>query len=113
MDVKADPGNTCFLAGTLSLKEENEVPMFCLRFGFRCSETCLLFDLIWTCALFVVLVIQVHLIRLSQDGTELVCEGLFSHPNEIWDLASCPFNPRLFSTVYASGELLNATMPTL
>ncbi|XP_074370250.1 WD repeat-containing protein DWA2-like [Apium graveolens] len=30
--------------------------------------------------------------RLSSSGTALVCEGLFSHPNEIWDLASCPFD---------------------
>ncbi|KAL8131417.1 hypothetical protein AgCh_007377 [Apium graveolens] len=35
---------------------------------------------------------EVHLIRLSSSGTALVCEGLFSHPNEIWDLASCPFD---------------------
>ncbi|CAB4296056.1 unnamed protein product [Prunus armeniaca] len=47
---------------------------------------------------------EVHLIRLSSDGTELVCEGLFSHPNEIWDLASCPFDQRIFSTVYSTGE---------
>lgn len=45
-----------------------------------------------------------HLIRLSTDGTELVCEGLFSHPNEIWDLASCPFDQRIFSTVYSTGN---------
>ena len=47
---------------------------------------------------------QVHLIRLSSGGTELVCEGLFSHPNEIWDLASCPFDQRIFSTVYSTGN---------
>ncbi|KAF6159815.1 hypothetical protein GIB67_030073 [Kingdonia uniflora] len=47
---------------------------------------------------------EVHLIRLSNGGTELVCEGLFSHPNEIWDLASCPFDPRLFTTVFSTGE---------
>ena len=46
---------------------------------------------------------QVHLIRVSSGGTELICEGLFSHPNEIWDLASCPFDQRIFSTVYSSG----------
>lgn len=69
-DVKADTDHTSFIAGTLSLKEENEV----------------------------------HLIRVSSGGTELVCEGLFSHPNEIWDLASCPFEQRIFSTVFSSGE---------
>lgn len=47
---------------------------------------------------------EVHLIRLSSDGNELICEGLFSHPNEIWDLASCPFDPRIFSTVFSSGN---------
>nr|XP_043631940.1 WD repeat-containing protein DWA2-like [Erigeron canadensis] len=53
---------------------------------------------------------EVHLIRLSSDGTELVCEGLFSHPNEIWDLASCPFDQRIFSTVFSSGELYEAAV---
>lgn len=52
---------------------------------------------------------QVHLIRLSSGGNELVCEGLFSHPNEIWDLASCPFDQRIFSTVFSSGNLGNIT----
>ncbi|KAK1360619.1 hypothetical protein POM88_045093 [Heracleum sosnowskyi] len=47
---------------------------------------------------------EVHLIRLSSSGTELVCEALFSHPNEIWDLASCPFNQRIFSIVFSYGE---------
>lgn len=49
---------------------------------------------------------QVHLIRLNNGGTELVCEGLFSHPNEIWDLASCPFDQRIFSTVFFNGNPL-------
>ncbi|TVU04589.1 hypothetical protein EJB05_47708, partial [Eragrostis curvula] len=69
-DVRAEAGSTTFLAGTLSLKEENEV----------------------------------HLIRLSPAEGELVCDGLFYHPNEIWDLKSCPFDHRVFSTVYTSGE---------
>ncbi|KAK7283449.1 hypothetical protein RIF29_12968 [Crotalaria pallida] len=75
-DVKADTDHTSFLAGTLSLKEENEV----------------------------------HLIRLSSSGTELFCEGLFSHPNEIWDLVSCPFDQRIFSTVYSNGETYGAAI---
>ncbi|KAF3446881.1 hypothetical protein FNV43_RR12061 [Rhamnella rubrinervis] len=53
---------------------------------------------------------EVHLIRLSTGGTELVCEGLFSHPNEIWDLASCPFDQRIFSTVYSTGESYGAAI---
>ncbi|KAK1361115.1 hypothetical protein POM88_045589 [Heracleum sosnowskyi] len=28
----------------------------------------------------------------------------YKHPNEIWDLASCPFDQRIFSTVFSSGE---------
>ncbi|RWR90594.1 WD repeat-containing protein DWA2 [Cinnamomum micranthum f. kanehirae] len=75
-DVKADFDHTTFLAGTLSLKEENEV----------------------------------HLIRLSAPGTELICEGLFSHQHEIWDLASCPFDERIFSTVFVSGETYGAAV---
>ncbi|KAF4395272.1 hypothetical protein F8388_001659 [Cannabis sativa] len=53
---------------------------------------------------------EVHLIRISSGGTELVCEGLFSHPNEIWDLASCPFDQRIFSTVYFTGESYGAAI---
>lgn len=75
-DVKADTDHTSFIAGTLSLKEENEV----------------------------------HLIRLGSGGTELICEGLFSHPNEIWDLASCPFDQRIFSTVFSNGESYGAAI---
>lgn len=47
---------------------------------------------------------KVHLLRLSSGGSELVCEGLFSHPDEIWDLASCPFDQRIFSTVFSTGK---------
>lgn len=75
-DVRADAGSTTFLAGTLSLKEENEV----------------------------------HLIRLSPSESELVCDGLFYHPNEIWDLKSCPFDHRVFSTVYTSGDGYGASV---
>ncbi|KAG6501787.1 hypothetical protein ZIOFF_041671 [Zingiber officinale] len=75
-DVKADIDHTSFLAGTLSLKEENEV----------------------------------HLIRLSPSGSELICDGLFYHPNEIWDLKTCPFDPRIFSTVFTSGEAYGASV---
>ncbi|CAI9117076.1 OLC1v1018400C1 [Oldenlandia corymbosa var. corymbosa] len=53
---------------------------------------------------------EVHLIRVSSDGNELICEGLFSHPNEIWDLASCPFDQRIFSTVFSSGESFGAAI---
>ncbi|CAA2958050.1 WD repeat-containing protein DWA2-like [Olea europaea var. sylvestris] len=53
---------------------------------------------------------EVHLIRLSSGGNELICEGLFSHPNEIWDLASCPFDQRIFSTVFSSGESYGAAI---
>jgi hypothetical protein len=38
----------------------------------------------------------------------LICEGLFSHPNEIWDLSSCPFDQRIFSTVFSTGKSLAA-----
>ncbi|PWZ52404.1 hypothetical protein Zm00014a_011440 [Zea mays] len=75
-DIRADAGSTTFLAGTLSLKEENEV----------------------------------HLIRFSPAESELVCDGLFYHPNEIWDLKSCPFDHRVFSTVYTSGEGYGASV---
>lgn len=101
-DVKADTDHTSFITGTLSLKEENEVYIFCPNFEKKkLISICVLWFLksmeFWGC------LFQVHLIRVSSGGTELICEGLFSHPNEIWDLASCPFDQRIFSTVYSSG----------
>ncbi|KMZ65363.1 Protein TSSC1 [Zostera marina] len=75
-DVKADANSISFLAGTLSLKDENEV----------------------------------HLIRLSASGTELVCDGLFYHPTEIWDLSSCPFDHEIFSTVSSTGQKYEANI---
>ena len=48
---------------------------------------------------------QIHLIELSEDGYSVTCEGLFRHQHEIWDLATCPFDDSLISTVYSSGEL--------
>lgn len=101
-DVKADPDRTSFLAGTLSLREENEVGS--QKPGSSSLPRSFLkqsFELLW---------VQVHLIGLSPSGTELVCEGLFYHPNEIWDLKSCPFDPRLFSTVFTSGKAMHLTI---
>ncbi|AEE35816.1 unnamed protein product [Arabidopsis thaliana] len=53
---------------------------------------------------------EVHLLRLSSGGSELLCEGLFSHPNEIWDLASSPFDQRIFSTVFSTGDSYGAAI---
>ncbi|GLT99970.1 hypothetical protein SLE2022_173710 [Rubroshorea leprosula] len=53
---------------------------------------------------------EVHLIRLSSDRTELICERLFSHSNEIWDLVSCPFDQRMFSTVFFTVEQYGAAI---
>lgn len=99
-DVKADTDHTSFITGTLSLKEENEVYILLIFFFWFWFQFVFLFLKLmefWGC------LFQVHLIRVSSGGTELICEGLFSHPNEIWDLASCPFDQRIFSTVYSSG----------
>jgi hypothetical protein len=94
-DVRADLGHTSFLAGTLSLKEENEV-IFC-KIQILISSYLLSVYSWFDCE-------QVHLIRLSPFGNEIVCEGLFYHQNEIWDLKSCPYDSRILSTVYTSGE---------
>lgn len=108
-DVKADTDHTSFITGTQSLKEENEVNFYFYFFWLIIRD-------LKTWLNFISMIckgsetngteiFQVHLIRLSTGGTELVCEGLFSHPNEIWDLASCPFDQRIFSTVYSTGNL--------
>lgn len=48
---------------------------------------------------------QVHLVQLGENNADLICKGLYPHQNEIWDLASCPFESSFFSTVYAKGTL--------
>ncbi|KAG6556347.1 hypothetical protein Mapa_002290 [Marchantia paleacea] len=45
---------------------------------------------------------EVHVITLPDNSSDIVCEGLYTHQNEIWDLAICPFEPQIISTVYAS-----------
>ncbi|KAL3686907.1 hypothetical protein R1sor_013216 [Riccia sorocarpa] len=45
---------------------------------------------------------EVHLITLPDNSSDIICEGLYTHQHEIWDLAVCPFDPQLISTVYAS-----------
>jgi len=47
--------------------------------------------------------VKVHLLHLGENSSELVCQGLYSHRDEIWDLAACPYNKSLFTTVYSSG----------
>eukprot|EP00252_Welwitschia_mirabilis_P016142 TRINITY_DN35668_c0_g1_i1.p1 TRINITY_DN35668_c0_g1~~TRINITY_DN35668_c0_g1_i1.p1 ORF type:complete len:354 (+),score=71.27 TRINITY_DN35668_c0_g1_i1:144-1205(+) len=53
---------------------------------------------------------EIHLIRLSSSYGELTCEGLYSHPQEIWDLSVCPFDSHVFVTVYASGGEYGASL---
>eukprot|EP00850_Spirogloea_muscicola_P012452 SM000080S22967 [mRNA] locus=s80:449851:453302:+ [translate_table: standard] len=45
---------------------------------------------------------EIHLIRCGDDSSEITCEGLYAHQHEIWDLATCPYDARLFSTVHAT-----------
>lgn len=52
---------------------------------------------------------EIHVIQYAENNSDITCEGLYSHPHEIWDLATCPYDSRLFSTVYAaSGEFYAA-----
>ncbi|CAI5503413.1 unnamed protein product [Closterium sp. Naga37s-1] len=53
---------------------------------------------------------EVHLIQLADDGSEVTCEGLYLHQHEIWDLATCPFDSALLSTVYASAGEYHAAI---
>ncbi|KAJ7545731.1 hypothetical protein O6H91_08G007500 [Diphasiastrum complanatum] len=53
---------------------------------------------------------EVHVIQLSDNGADLRCEGLYTHQPEIWDLASCPFDALMISTVYASGGEYRASI---
>jgi hypothetical protein len=54
---------------------------------------------------------QVHLIQLADNSADILCEGLYTHQNEIWDLAACPFDSQFFSTVYASGIITKVSSP--
>ncbi|CAI5965019.1 unnamed protein product [Closterium sp. NIES-64] len=48
--------------------------------------------------------------ELADDGSEVTCEGLYLHQHEIWDLATCPFDSALLSTVYASAGEYHAAI---
>lgn len=50
------------------------------------------------------LCVKVHVLHLGENSSELVCQGLYSHRDEIWDIAACPYNKSLFTTVYSSGR---------
>eukprot|EP00249_Psilotum_nudum_P018157 c26664_g1_i1 orf=93-1241(+) len=53
---------------------------------------------------------EVHLIRFSSNSGEVTCDGLYPHHHEIWNLASCPFDYLIFSTVFASGSEYGASL---
>eukprot|EP00271_Cylindrocystis_brebissonii_P021124 TRINITY_DN7393_c0_g1_i3.p1 TRINITY_DN7393_c0_g1~~TRINITY_DN7393_c0_g1_i3.p1 ORF type:complete len:379 (-),score=29.98 TRINITY_DN7393_c0_g1_i3:372-1508(-) len=45
---------------------------------------------------------EIHVIESNDSTADIFCDGLYVHQHEIWDLAACPFDYRLFSTVYAA-----------
>ncbi|KAI5069568.1 hypothetical protein GOP47_0015869 [Adiantum capillus-veneris] len=53
---------------------------------------------------------EVHLVKYSASTGDVTCEGLYAHQHEIWDLASCPFDPLIFSTVHASAGDFGASV---
>jgi hypothetical protein len=46
---------------------------------------------------------QLHLVEFTEENNELVCEQVYSHPQEIWSLSPCPYDPALVFTVYNKG----------
>ncbi|GAQ90905.1 transducin family protein, partial [Klebsormidium nitens] len=53
---------------------------------------------------------EIHHLHYSEGINEIVSEGVYHHPHEIWDLACSPFDARLFSTVYRHGEEYGASV---
>lgn len=54
--------------------------------------------------------VKVHVLHLGENSSELVCQGLYSLHDEIWDIAACPYNKSLFTTVCSSGIVNEKSM---
>eukprot|EP00743_Colponemidia_sp_Colp-15_P002149 GILK01002331.1.p1 GENE.GILK01002331.1~~GILK01002331.1.p1 ORF type:complete len:364 (+),score=57.69 GILK01002331.1:43-1092(+) len=74
--LMGDQDRHCFLVGTQSLRDENEV----------------------------------HLIEYQEDNHEIVCEGVYRHPNEIWSITACPSDPKLLFTTFNAGAEYKAKL---
>eukprot|EP00939_MAST-03C_sp_MAST-3C-sp1_P002993 g2993.t1 len=46
---------------------------------------------------------EVHLLDFDEDAKEVRCLAVMNHPNEIWDLKPCPFDPDLLFTCHSDG----------
>mmetsp|Transcript_11473 Transcript_11473/g.19495 ORF Transcript_11473/g.19495 Transcript_11473/m.19495 type:complete len:358 (-) Transcript_11473:56-1129(-) len=46
---------------------------------------------------------EIHLIQYHEDTSDITCDRVYSHPNEIWSIAPCPHDASLFFTCYNTG----------
>ena len=53
---------------------------------------------------------EVHYLSKDEDTETLTCKGVYSHKQEIWDIASSPSLETLFFTVYNAGDTFEATL---
>ena len=74
-----------FLAGTASIKGENEVRDFQSQLGVVVRRQ-------------IVPSLQIHLLEVDDDATVVTCKQVFSHAAEVWSIASCPWDAQVFAT---------------
>ncbi len=41
---------------------------------------------------------QIHLIEVDDDAVTATCKKVYSHPAEVWSVASCPWDSQVFAT---------------
>lgn len=53
---------------------------------------------------------EVDVLEFDTESDALVCTASYSHPAEIWSLASCPEDPELLITVFNESGVFGATL---
>jgi WD40 repeat protein len=80
--IPAEEEEHLFLVGTASIKGDNEV---------RCVP--------WACDIALAhMMLQIHLIEVDDDATAVTCKAVFPHSAEVWSLASCPWDAKVFAS---------------
>ena len=55
---------------------------------------------------------ELHLVEFIEETNEIITRNIFTHPNEIYSISSCPTNPSLLFTTHRGGFMDNILKQT-
>ncbi len=89
-----------WLVGTNALRDENEVP-----FTTTPQECCCLASLVYQPAEINTLYLhsQIQVLEYEPEKDTIRMAEVHSHPQEVWQIAPCPSDPRMLMTVHNEG----------